>query len=148
MNTWLLLPTLAFFLATNALVADEGNKETDRLQGTWSVVSAERDGKPSNDVKGHHLTFAGDKFTIKSQDGTLLFEGTYQLDPSKKPGTINFLHIGGALKGKTWKGIYSLEGDLLKECDNAPNLDKDRPTTFSAKAGSGHIAIVFKRAKP
>jgi len=54
----------------------------------------------------------------------------------------------GTLKGKTWKGIYALDGDTLTICDNALNLDKGRPAAFEARTGSGYIFITFKRAKP
>jgi hypothetical protein len=47
-----------------------------------------------------------------------------------------------------WKGIYALGGDTLKICDNAPNLDKGRPSALEAKSGSGHVLITFTRAKP
>jgi uncharacterized protein (TIGR03067 family) len=120
-------------------------KDPAKLQGSWVVVSAQRDGKPADDLKGHQLTFSGDKFVIKSRDGKLLYQGTYQVDATQKPATIDFRHTEGAFKGKTWKGIFALEGDTLKESDNAPNLDRDRPKDFTAAAGSGHVAIVFKR---
>lgn len=52
-----------------------------------------------------------------------------------------------AEQGKMWKGIYALDGDALTICDNAPNLDKDRPAAFEAKTGSGYVCITFARAK-
>ena len=45
-------------------------------------------------------------------------------------------------------GIYVLDGDTLTVCDNAPNLDKGRPTAFEATSGSEYVLITFKRAKP
>jgi uncharacterized protein (TIGR03067 family) len=125
--------------------ADEAQKE---LQGTWTATKAERDGKAAEDVVGHRLTFTGDRFQLRSKDGKPLYEGTFRVDPSTKPAAIDFEHTAGALKGKEWKGIYALDGDTLTTCDNGPNLDKGRPAAFEAKAGSGHILITFKRAKP
>jgi uncharacterized protein (TIGR03067 family) len=58
------------------------------------------------------------------------------------------VHTEGALKGKAWKGIYALDGDTLKICDNAPNLEKGRPTALEVKRGSGYLLVTFKRAKP
>ena len=68
--------------------------------------------------------------------------------PNGKPAAIDFEHTEGAPKGKPWKGIYTLDGDTLTICDNAPNLDKSRPAVFEAKSGSGYLLITFKRAKP
>jgi uncharacterized protein (TIGR03067 family) len=69
------------------------------------------------------------------------------VDSSAKPAAIDFEHTVGVLKGKTWKGIYTLEGDSLTVCDNAPDVRKGRPAMFEAKSGSGYVLITFKRAK-
>jgi uncharacterized protein (TIGR03067 family) len=118
------------------------------LQGTWTATKAERDGKAADDVVGHRLSFTGDRFRIRSKDGKPLYAGTVRLDPTAKPAAIDFEHADGELKGKTWKGIYALDGDTLTVCDNAPNPDKGRPAAFEAKSGSGYVLVTFKRAKP
>jgi uncharacterized protein (TIGR03067 family) len=125
--------------------AEEAQKQ---LQGTWEATKAERDGKAADDVVGHRLSFTGNRFQIRSKDGKPLYEGTFRVDARTKPVAIDFEHTKGALKGKVWKGIYALDGDTLTTCDNGPNLNKGRPALFEAKAGSGHIVITFKRAKP
>ena len=128
-----------------AIATGSPAQDTGMIQGAWTVVSAERDGKPAEDVAGHRLAFSGDTFTIQ-HEGHTLYRGTYSVDPARKPAQIDFRHTEGPLKGKTWKGIYLLESETLKTCDNAPNMGKPRPAQFSTKAGSGHILIVFKRA--
>jgi uncharacterized protein (TIGR03067 family) len=125
--------------------AEEAQKQ---LQGTWSATKAERDGRGADDVVGHRLSFTDNRFQIQSQDGKLLYEGTVLVEPSPKPAAIDFEHTAGALKGKAWKGIYALDGDMLTICDNAPNLDKGRPAAFEARAGSGYICLTFTRATP
>src|SRR5262245_13102094 len=118
------------------------------LTGTWTAAEAEREGKAADDVLGHRLSVAGNGFKIRSKDGTLLFAGRIQTNPKAKPASIDFEHKQGALKGKAWKGIYALDGDTLKICDNAVNLEKGRPATFEAKSGSGYVLITFRRVKP
>src|SRR5439155_19960068 len=107
------------FTALPAL-ADTAEEAQKKLQGTWEATAAERDGKSVTDVVGHRLTFSGPKFQIESKDGKLVYAGTFRVDPGVKPAAIDFEHSEGALKGKSWKGIYSLDGDTLKTCDNAP----------------------------
>ena len=131
---------LGALVVTGSFAQDGGN-----IQGAWAVVSAERDGKPTAEVAGHRLAFSGDAFTIQHEDHTL-YRGTYLTDPGRKPAQIDFRHTGGDIKGKTWKGIYRLEGETLTICDNAPAITRPRPIRFAAKAGSGSICIVFKRA--
>jgi len=124
------------------VAADAGDAQ--RLSGAWIAVSTERNGAAADDLKGHQLTFSGDRFTIRSK-GKLLYRGTFLVDPSKTPATINFTHTRGEAKGKTWLGIYALERDILKICDNADNLAKGRPAAFATEPGSGLVLLTFKR---
>jgi len=140
---WLILGIV--LVPVFAQTAEEAQK---KLQGTWTATKAERDGKAADDVVGHRLSFTGNRFQIRSRDGKPLYKGTFRVDPSTKPAAIDFEQTEGTLKGKSWKGIYALDGDTLTTCDNAPNLDKGRPTAFEARTGSGHILITFKREKP
>ena len=140
---WLILGT--GLVPAFAQPAEEAQK---KLQGTWTATKAERDGKAADDVVGHRLSLTGDRFQIRSKDGKTLYEGNFRVDAKAKPAAIDFEHTKEDLKGKSWKGIYALDGDTLTTCDNAPNLDKGRPTAFEARTGSGHILITFKREKP
>ena len=128
--------------------AQQAEEAQKKLQGTWVATKAERDGKAADDVVGHRLSFTGGRFQIRSRDGKTLYEGAFRVDAKAKPAAIDFEHTNGGLKGKSWKGIYALDGDTLTTCDNAPDLDKGRPAAFEAKTGSGHVLITFKRAKP
>ena len=67
---------------------------------------------------------------------------------SAEPGTIDFEHTEGELKGKAWKGIFRLDGDTLTVCDNAPDMEKSRPAAFEAGIGSGYVLVTFERAAP
>ena len=140
-------PILVSALVT-AAAAQPAQEAQQQLQGAWTATEGERDGKAADDVVGHRLSFTGNRFQIRSEDGKPLYAGTVRMDPSSKPAAIDFTHTDGTLKGKAWKGIYALEGDTLKICDNAPDLAKGRPVVFEAKNGSGYVLLTFKRAKP
>jgi uncharacterized protein (TIGR03067 family) len=140
---WLILG--AWLVPVLAQPAEDAGK---KLQGAWTAVQAERDGKSADDVLGNRLSFTGSRFQIQAKDGKSLFAGTFQANSAAKPASIDFQHTEGAMKGKAWKGIYALDGDTLRVCDNAPGPDKGRPAAFEAKRGSGHVFITFKRAKP
>jgi uncharacterized protein (TIGR03067 family) len=137
-----------WILGTGLVLAQPTEQAQKQLEGTWIATKAERDGKAADDVVGHRLSFTGNRFQIQSKDGKPLYAGTVRVDPSAKPAAIDFEHTEGVVKGKTWKGIYGLDGDTLTICDNAPNLDEPRPTAFEAKGGSGYDLITFKGAKP
>jgi uncharacterized protein (TIGR03067 family) len=129
---------------TSAFAADDAVK---KLQGAWSAVKAEQDGKPAGDLVGHRLTFASNRFEIRSKDGKEIYAGTFRTTPGAKPPAIDFDQTEGTLKGKVWKGIYALDGESLTICDNAPDLAKPRPAAFEAKQGSGYVCLTFQRSK-
>jgi uncharacterized protein (TIGR03067 family) len=128
--------------------AQPADDAQQKLQGAWTATKAERDGDVADDVVGHRLSFTDNRFQIMSKDGKPLYAGIIWVNPSAKPWAIDFEHTEEALKGKTWKGIYVLDGDTLTICDNAPNLDEGRPDSFETKSGSGYEVITFKRAAP
>jgi uncharacterized protein (TIGR03067 family) len=144
MRLGFLATVMAVLLAAGAPgEAADANKKAG-LHGTWTAVAADRNGAPADDIKGHRLTFTGDRFTIRSK-GKLRYQGTFRIDPSKSPATIDFTHTRGEAKGKVWQGIYLLEGDGLKICDNADDLSKGRPAAFATEPRSGRVLVVFRR---
>ena len=101
----------------------------------------------ADELKGHRLTFAGDTFVIQGA-GKTLYKGTFKIVATRPQGHIDFVHTEGDAKGQTWRGIYAVVGDTLRITDNAPDVTSTRPTEFAAPAGSGHVAIIFKRVAP
>jgi uncharacterized protein (TIGR03067 family) len=114
--------------------------DKDKLQGTWAMVSGERDGKPipEENAKNTKVEFAGDKMVIHNKDRKT--EGTFKLNTDKKPKAIDV-----DLGGQQGKGIYQLEGDTLKVAHG--EAGGPRPKDFSTKEGSGVTVVVFKRQK-
>jgi len=87
--------------------------------------SRRSEAQAADDLRGHQLTFAGDRFTIRSK-GQVIYRGTYIIDASAKPAAIDFRDTAGERKGKTWLRIYELDGDTLRICDNARTTDSFR----------------------
>ena len=74
-------------------------------------------------------------------------EGTYKVDPSGKPATIDVVPGEGPNAGKTLKGIYRVKGDELTICIPV-NADSARPKEYEGKEGSGLMLVSLKRDKP
>jgi uncharacterized protein (TIGR03067 family) len=127
------------------LAADDTKKEYDRFEGTWKFISVEQDGMklPVQAIEGSRLICKGDIFTVT--DPALTYKGTFKLDATKKPKTIDATFTEGPEKGTTMLGIYELEGDVYKVCFNVTG--KDRPTEFAGKKGSGHVFQILRRDK-
>jgi uncharacterized protein (TIGR03067 family) len=141
--------TAGLLIAAEAPNADQPKKELDKLQGTWTVISAERAGEkvPEERTKSWKLVIKGDKYSFEPGDQSI--EGTYKVDPSKTPKAIDATRSNGQDKGKTLYGIYALSGDELKMCFSEPGKE-ERPKEFSttAASGAGHALYTFKRANP
>jgi uncharacterized protein (TIGR03067 family) len=119
-------------------------EEMKKLQGPWVLISLTEDGRQLG-IADFKLTFAGNKYTV-TVAGRISLEGTFRIDPTKKPKVFEETHTSGAKRGQSSVGIYKLEGDRLTIC--LPETGKDnRPTGFVSKAGTGHELTVFKREK-
>jgi uncharacterized protein (TIGR03067 family) len=132
----------AYSLGTVAIADDK--KEMALLDGEWSMVSGEASGQklPAETVKTAKRV-AKDGETTITLGGMVYFKAKFTIDPTKKPKAIDYMMIEGTTKGKTHLGIYEVDGDTVKFCFAAP--DKDRPTDFTAKEGSGQTLSVWKR---
>jgi uncharacterized protein (TIGR03067 family) len=137
----------ALTIGTAAAQDDAVKNELKKLEGTWATVSIEAAGQKVTDedkIKTRKLTTKGHKYTFKVGDETV--QGTIEINPSKKPKTIDVTPDSGSNKGKTLLGIYELDGDNLKTCLALPG--KDRPADFATAAEDAQQLVVYKREKP
>jgi uncharacterized protein (TIGR03067 family) len=141
------------FIFSAAFSADDTKEEAikkdrKRYEGTWQAVSVELNGSAvaETDIKGLTVVNEADgKWTIKDGD-RLTMEGTSEIDPTKKPRTIDLTYIGVDGKKQTMLGIYQFDDENnRKVCLAEPG--KARPTEFSSTEKNGHTLAVFKRVK-
>jgi uncharacterized protein (TIGR03067 family) len=123
--------------------ADDAKTDLEALQGTWELSAFERDGKEVKLEDVTKVTFTVDKFVVKRGD-EVVAAGTFKLDPSKKPKVCDTTYTDGPDKGKTFKGIYQIDGDTEKFC-RAGLPSGERPTEFKTKPDSGQVLSVYKR---
>jgi uncharacterized protein (TIGR03067 family) len=123
--------------------AKAAKEDANRIQGVWSIVGIEADGKtiPEDQLRivQGRITFGKDTIMVTSQSGPTQ-KGTYKIDPSKDPKQIDY-----TLEGEAVVGIYSLEQDVLKirtASDGAP-----RPVQFTHKPGTSSALLTLKRIK-
>jgi uncharacterized protein (TIGR03067 family) len=142
----LLVLSVGLLLAADGPNQDVVKDEVKNLQGTWKVVSAERDGKKATqeEIKDFKWIITADKITWTDKGKNAFL---YKLAPAEKPRRIDLMFPERKETEKDiTRGIYSLEGDALKVCLKPKG--EGRPTEFTGKAGSGLLLFVLKREKP
>ncbi|MDB5340822.1 MAG: hypothetical protein JWN70_6441 [Planctomycetaceae bacterium] len=143
-----LLVSIVGLLAADAPISENAKQDLKQLEGTWNLVSAQRDGKatPADEVKKTRISFRGNQFEFPdAADIGTSQKGTLQLDPSKKPKWMDSTATTDAGKGSVSLGLYEISGDDYKVCFAPPG--KPRPQEFVSKPGSGAILQIWKRAK-
>lgn len=144
MYTALALLTLAPLVAGASGSADDATaKELARFQGSWQAVALQNmDGTPAleEDVKNTHLEVEGNRFTLTGK--TFTIRGTFKIDPSKTPRTID-VHLEGAKPEEPLLGIYEIDGDRRRSCFVPPG--KARPSDLRPGV-SGMLRLEWKRA--
>jgi uncharacterized protein (TIGR03067 family) len=139
----------SFLLALTAVITPLHVHADDKkaLDGTWTVVKAEADGKPEGEILKAKFTFRdGDKLVIKLLKEDKPLDGVaVKLDAAKKPKEIDLTRSFEG-RSETATGIYELDGDRLKLCIAEPEV-KARPTEF--KSASRKVTYVeLTRDKP
>jgi len=127
---------------------DNAVQQKENLQGEWKSLITQGYGKdaPDEERKTIYLTFKGDQLLAKYGEKTA--EATYKLILTKAgPSQVDVTVTQGtdSVKGKTFKGIYLLEGNTLKI--SYRDSGKPRPSTFTDEDEAGVYTISFKKAK-
>jgi uncharacterized protein (TIGR03067 family) len=118
--------------------------ELKKLHGTWVVVRRERAGKPLSAAMTRDLkvVITGDRF-VYQYAGKTTTEWAITLSPGKGPKKMDLKREG---KGTLQKGIYLLQGDVLKFCYVTGKAE--RPTDLTTEGKPRTILLVLRRERP
>ena len=109
--------------------------ELKRFEGTWRFESMVFEDKavPADAFKDSRMTCAGDRFTTKGNESA---EGTFAVDPTGSPKTIDITIATKDGKGVKMLGLYTLEGDTYTICFGLlPG--RPRPRELASRRGRG-----------
>lgn len=143
---------ISLVLAIGLLMAADDKADTKeelrRFQGSWVLVSGEKDGKKISDehVKKNKMTYQGEQVSLESphQSAAPIKSTIKKMDPSKTPAEMDWVRSAGPGAGQTMMAIYQFNGiDQCKVCFDPSG--KARPKEFATKEGTGHILHVWKR---
>jgi uncharacterized protein (TIGR03067 family) len=147
MRFWILTIAAATAIALAGEKKDDPNKlDREKMQGDWAAVIYVVDGQAlaDDDAQSFFRTVKGDRYTVFHFDKPL-GKGTFKIDATKQPKTIDAWPANAPDKSKPLLGIYEFAGEKYKVCFAAPG--KPRPTEFSSKEGSGNTLTVWEREK-
>ena len=124
--------------------AAQGAKPTGLLaevQGVWKMTT----------TNGQDVAAAGQDITVtitgnsyvQSVNGTVVEKGTFKIDESKKPMTIDITVVEGDDAGKTQLGVFELKGTTMTGKLGEPGTTT-RPTDFSITEGFFTFVMVKK----
>jgi uncharacterized protein (TIGR03067 family) len=142
----LLVVAAGLLLAADDKKDEAVKKDLEKLQGEWIMESHEFNGEkqPEERTKEYKRTVKDNHFTVTFGDKTVV-EGTFTLDASKKPKTIDITLETGESKDKKMLGLYEIDGDTYKVCLGTP--DSERPTELVSKPDSNQALTIWKRVK-
>jgi uncharacterized protein (TIGR03067 family) len=122
-------------------------RDLQLFKGTWRLSAKEEDGKKlsAEEIKDVIGTIDGSGNVSVKRGDKIINEATVKLDPTKQPRMINVTFTAGERKGQRVLGIYEIEDDTFRVCVARPG--DERPAEFSARAGSGHILVTYRREK-
>jgi uncharacterized protein (TIGR03067 family) len=119
---------------------DSAEKELEKFQGAWSVELMEENGvkEPDEENKKFQVSIKGAQLVVKfdSKEETMSFK----IDPEQNPRTIDLTPNFGEDKGKTFSGIYELDGERLRICASPKG---ERPKKFVSEKGT--MLLVLKK---
>lgn len=142
-----LLVSLGSLLAADDAKQEAITKDRTRYSGEWQVVSLEVSGNQVDEEDAKKLIIVNgiDGTWNITVDGTIMVQGSSEIDPTQTPKTVDLKITQGAGSGDVVLGIYELGEDTRKVC--LGQAGKERPTEFSASAGSGRVLALLKRLK-
>jgi uncharacterized protein (TIGR03067 family) len=141
-----------------------GRKDNDKLQGTWRLITTEFDGlrisEGRPEIKGGRLVIEKSSFTLFSKlfhspniplpPEDVKVVGKWTLDAKKNPREIMLTWENDPWtkkKNVARRGIYVVDGDILKICFSTDEDAKAAPTEFSANFDSKRNLLIFKLDK-
>lgn len=131
-------------LAVLAGADEKTDADREAIQGAWILTGLEINGNTIPAPEGGGIfVFDKDGKLVMKEKGKKDREGTYQLDASKKPRQIDLNGPKGK-DGFRMRGIYQLDGDVLRIAFAMDGPKGERPAAFDSKKAA---IMILKRQK-
>jgi uncharacterized protein (TIGR03067 family) len=135
---WLVLPLPAG--------ADDPNEaDLKRIEGAWQMINADQDGVPVPEeaIRNQSIVFEKGTYEVLNKE-EVVENGTFAIDASKTPHTIDLKIEKGEGQGKTQLGIYAFEGETLKCAFALPGASQ-RPEKLESRPNTDIFVLSLER---
>ncbi len=129
--------------ALTALAADP--HDTKSVQGDWVPVKAELGGQPMDDGVLKTISLKLGDGTYEVYVGDKPDKGTFKVDSTTTPRSMDVTGTDGPNKGKTFPAIYELKDETLCICYDLSGTR--RPAEFKSIAGTKLYLVTYNRKK-
>jgi uncharacterized protein (TIGR03067 family) len=139
----MVLCAAAVLAVPDAPANDPNARDLARMQGDWMVASMTVSGMKVADDESQTLfrTVEGDRYTV-ARFMKVVGKGTFKIDATKTPKTIDSFPAAAGEQAKSVLGIYEFDGERLRICNAAPG--KPRPPAFEAGLGTDRTMIAWE----
>jgi uncharacterized protein (TIGR03067 family) len=134
---------LAGHSAAQEELTKEQKEELKKFRGAWQATAFIIGATPvgEDQLKNTTIIIDGSKFTLKT--GKNEVEGTYTIDPTKSPKTIDAVLVSPDGKKSELAGIYTWEDGKRKSCFALPG--NARPDQFRQQ--QGYVTMEWEKKK-
>jgi uncharacterized protein (TIGR03067 family) len=136
-----MLPAVFHLVTPLLLLSADAPAAKPQLEGTWRLVSIERNGKPREFMPSPRWVIKG---TTVYYGGEPLAD--LVLDSKATPPCVDLVYRRPKV---TYEGIYSVDDKTLKICVNRAVAEvKDRPQDFATEELPNRRLLIFEREEP
>jgi uncharacterized protein (TIGR03067 family) len=138
---------LCITLLTTAVltVLAGGPLDAQSIQGNWTPVEAELGGQPMDDAILKTISLKLGNGTYEVYVGDKPDKGTFKIDSSTAPKSMDVTGSEGPNQGRTFLAIYQLKDQRLCICYDLSGVS--RPKEFKSKAGTKLYLVTYRRKK-
>ncbi|MCC2670883.1 MAG: hypothetical protein K0Q72_3354, partial [Armatimonadetes bacterium] len=116
-----------------------------QLIGTWKGQIVDGGGA-QGPIEVTEFVVTPDKITAtRSGSRFPMGGGSYRLGNQQGMRTLDATGTEGGARGKSFMGIYTLEGDTLRWC--VANPGRPRPTDIASRAAQGQYLLILNRVR-
>ena len=139
-----ILLTAAFAFAAAEKPAEAGANKS--LDGNWTVIAFEKDGKAVGEPKDHQVKIEGNTITCNGRDGKAMMTMKVEFGPNGTVKVTDTTPGATADAGGAKAGVYVMTNDYLAVCVHADQAERPAGAAADTKPqGKSRCTVILRR---